>query len=148
MKDPFVEIKVLTMGEYDRLIQLWNETEGMGLRSLDDSREGIERFILRNPETSFICLADKELIAAILCGHDGRRGYIYHAAVKSSYRGRGVGRKLVERTLQALKDEGINKASLVVFNNNTQGNGFWEALGFRQRRDLIYRDLSLNPENL
>lgn len=140
-------IRNVTIDDYDRLFRLWTETEGMGLRNLDDSREGIERFIRRNPGTSFLCMEEDRIAAALLCGHDGRRGYIYHATVDRDFRGRGIGRTLVERALEALRAEGIHKSALVVYGNNSLGNGFWEALGFCERPDLVYRDLSLNPDN-
>ena len=140
-------IRTITTEDYDRLIRLWTETEGMGLRNLDDSREGMERFVRRNPGTSFLCMEGDRIIAALLCGHDGRRGYIYHATVDRDFRGRGIGRILVERAMEALRSEGIHKSALVVYKNNSPGNGFWEAIGFRERTDLVYRDLSLNPDN-
>jgi len=76
------------------------------------------------------------IIGAILSGHDGRRGYIYHVAVKEEYRKRGIGKKLVDEVLKSLKAEGINKVALVVFDNNSSGNAFWESLGFMERTDL------------
>ncbi len=140
-------IRPVTIDDYEQLIRLWTKTEGMGLRSLDDSRKGIERFLERNRGISFLSTEEGLITGAILCGHDGRRAYIYHAAIDSRFRGRGLGRKLVERTLNALKKEGIHKAALVVYTENTEGNSFWETMGFTQREDLVYRNLSLSPEN-
>jgi len=88
-----------------------------------------------------------KLIGSILCGHDGRRGYIYHTAVDIKYRGRGIGKKLVNSVINALKQEGINKATLVVFTNNEIGSGFWRSIGWEKREDLNYYNLSLNNEN-
>lgn len=140
-------IKRMTMEHYDRAYQLWTNTAGMGMRSLDDSYEGIEKFLKRNPTTCFVAMAEQELVGIILCGHDGRRGYIYHAAVLPDYRGKGIGRSLVEEVLSALSAEGINKVALVVFASNENGNDFWKRLGFKQREDLIYRDFNLNEDN-
>ena len=119
----------------------------MGMRSLDDSFEGIERLLKRNPTTNYIAQVGNKIIGVILCGHDGRRGYIYHTAVNSDYRYNGVGKTLVDATLEALKKEKINKVALVAFASNDLGNKFWQSLGFAKRDDLIYRNLSINESN-
>lgn len=141
------DIEIMRMADYDALRELWQATPGMGLRSLDDSREGLERFLARNPNTCFAARSAGELVGCILSGHDGRRGYIYHAVVAEQARGQGLGRRLVDRALEALRAEGIHKAALVVFADNAGGNAFWEALGFTRRGDLIYRNRSLNDDN-
>jgi ribosomal protein S18 acetylase RimI-like enzyme len=134
--------------DYETVYQLWSETAGMGMRSLDDSFEGIARFLTRNPNTCFVAQEENELVGVILCGNDGRRGYIYHTAVKSDCRKNGIGRALVAAALDALKKEDINKAALVVFNSNELGNKFWESIGFTVRDDLIYRNRSINEANI
>ncbi len=136
------------MTDYEDAYKLWSDTEGMGLRSLDDSYEGINRFIKRNPNTNYVCRVDEDLAGVILSGHDGRRGYIYHAVVKGNYRKKGYGKLLVESALKALKDEGINKVALVVFNTNTKGNAFWTSIGFNERSDLVYRNCTINENNI
>ena len=138
----------MSIDDYDRVNQLWKSTEGMGMRSLDDSYEGIEKFIKRNPTTNFIAQVENNIVGVILCGHDGRRGYIYHTAVNIKYRGRGIGRTLVNTVIDALKKEDINKVALVVFSSNDLGNKFWQSLGFISRNDLIYRNLSINEKNI
>jgi ribosomal protein S18 acetylase RimI-like enzyme len=140
-------IRAMTLNDYEAVRSLWSNTSGMGLRSLDDSREGIERFLRRNPNTCFVAEIEGSIAGVILCGHDGRRGYIYHAAVNADCRGQGIGKALVEASLTALKIEGIHKAALVAFKTNVLGNTFWESLGFTMRKDLVYRNLSLNEEN-
>lgn len=129
--------------DYERVYKLWMSCKGMGLNDLDDSKEGIDRFLKRNPDTCFVAEQNGKIIGSIICGNDGRRGYIYHTAVASDYRKKGVGTVLVETTLQALKNLGINKAALVVFSKNTEGNAFWEKLGFTVRKDLVYRNKSI-----
>jgi len=129
--------------DYDGLYALWLATPGMGLNDLDDSREGIEKYLRRNPGTCFVALSGGAIVGAILSGHDGRRGYIHHTAVRASERGRGVGSLLVERALTALEAEGIRKVALVVFGRNEGGNAFWEKRGFTLRPDLSYRNRSL-----
>lgn len=133
--------------DYEDAFKLWSNTSGMGLRSLDDSREGIESFLQRNPDTNFIYRIENELVGVILSGHDGRRGYIYHAVVHKKYQNKGIGKKLVNSVLVSLKNEGIKKVALVVYSNNDQGNKFWNSLGFIKREDLNYRNLSIDTNN-
>ena len=143
-----MEIRVMSMEDYDGVYQLWTNTDGMGMRRLDDSFEGIHKFLKRNPCTNFIAHNENEIIGVILCGHDGRRGSIYHTAVKPKYRGKGIGKALVKATLDALKREEINKVGLVAFVSNESGNAFWESLGFTKRDDLVYRNLTINELNV
>jgi ribosomal protein S18 acetylase RimI-like enzyme len=137
----------MTIADYDKVYSLWTGTAGMGLRSLDDSPAGIEKFLRRNPSTCFVAEEEGILAGVILCGHDGRRGYIYHAAVAPQFRRRGVGKLLVDAALTALKEEGILKAALVAFETNALGNAFWESMGFEKREDLVYRNKSLSDAN-
>ncbi|WP_020614688.1 GNAT family N-acetyltransferase [Sediminispirochaeta bajacaliforniensis] len=141
-------IQKMEIDHYAEVKRIWTTTDGMGLRSIDDSKAGIEKFLLRNPNTNFICKMDNSIVGVILSGHDGRRGYIYHTAVKKEFRKQGIGKKLVEEAILSLRNEGINKVALVVFKNNSGGNSFWKALGFEERSDLIYRNLSLHAENI
>lgn len=143
-----MKIRLLAIEDYEKVYDLWTNTKGMGMRSLDDSYEGIEKFLKRNPTTNFVVEADNNLVGVILCGHDGRRGYTYHTAVNPDYRRKGLGEALVSAALEALKKEGINKAALVVFSNNDVGNKFWESIGFEKREDLIYRNISINKNNI
>lgn len=143
-----MEIRRLNILDYDGVYSLWTRTAGMGLRRLDDSREGIAKFLERNPRTNFVAEEDNAIAGVILCGHDGRRGYIYHAAVEPDRRGQGIGRSLVDHVLRALKEEGVAKAALVVFATNRIGNEFWENLEFEVRTDLIYRNKSIDPCNI
>ncbi len=129
------------------LCALWARTPGLGLRALDDSPEGVARFLQRNPTTCFGAFSRGRLVGSVLCGHDGRRGYIYHTTVDAELRGRGIGRALVRRAEEALRAEGIHKAALVAFASNREGNAFWESLGYGERKDLVYRNRSLNEEN-
>ncbi len=142
-----MEIVEMKISNYQDIFKLWTSTPGMGLRNLDVSKEGIDKFLRRNPTTNFIAEEDGKIVGSILCGHDGRRGYVYHTAVDMRYRGKGIGKKLVNSVINALKCEGINKAALVVFTNNEVGNGFWRSMGWEKREDLNYYNLSINKEN-
>lgn len=140
-------IRHMRLDDYEAVYKLWTSTKGMGLRSLDDSKEGIAKFLLRNPNTSFVAEKDEQIIGVILCGHDGRRGTIYHTTVLQEYRGSGIATKLVDAACLALKKEGIHKAMLVVFSDNEIGNAFWKASGWEKRIDLNYYNKSLNDQN-
>ena len=137
-----VKIRPMTMDDYDAAYAMWLRC-GNGLNNVDDSREGIARYLRRNPTTSFVAEENGVLAGVILCGHDGRRGYIQHACVSPEYRRRGIGSRLVQRAMDALKDEQISKAALVAFKKNAGGNAFWEQQGFFLREDLNYRNLAL-----
>lgn len=133
----------MNMQDYDRVYALWMKCKNMGFNNLDDSREGVERLLRRNPNTSLVATDGDTLAGVILSGQDGRRGYIYHMSVAEAYRRQGIGSQLVERCLSALKAEGINKAALLVFNRNEAGSAFWEAQGFTVRNDVAYRNKAL-----
>ena len=136
-------IRIMTINDYDAVYPLWLSCKGMGLNDLDDSREGIKRYLNRNPNTCFVWEEEGNIVGVILTGHDGRRGMIYHTAVHPDYRRRGIGEKMVEAALNALKKEGIHNVMLVAFSRNESGNAFWEKQGFTLRTDLSYRNRTL-----
>ncbi len=142
--DSMINIRVMTIEDYDGVYNLWMNTPGMGLNTTDESRDGIEKYIKRNPTTSFVAKDAGEIIGVILSGHDGRRGYIYHTAVLPDYRNQGIAKNLVNHAMDALEKEGINKAALVAFKRNELGNGFWENIGFTVRDDLVYRNKNIH----
>ena len=121
-----MNIREMIEADYDQVYQLWLSCAGMGLNDLDDSKEGIARFLQRNPQTCLVAVENQTIIGAILAGSDGRRAYIYHTAVHLNYRRRGIARQLVETVLTVLDDLRIHKVALVVFKRNTEGNQFWE----------------------
>lgn len=135
-----MQIRRMIIDDYEDVYALWMSCVGMGLNNLDDSKEGISGFLKRNPDTCFVAIEENSLIGVIIVGNDGRRGYIYHTAVNPEYQKRGTGTQMVETALRALRDEGINKIALVVFDKNTTGNAFWEKRGFTKREDLVYRN--------
>lgn len=139
-----VTIGVMTISDYEGVYDLWINTPGMGLNITDDSREGIEKYLKRNPTTSFVAEYEGGIVGVIMAGHDGRRGYIHHTAVLPAWRNQGVAKKLVDHAMEALDKEGINKVALVVFQRNSMGNGFWEKIGFTGREDLIYRNKNIH----
>ena len=121
MKETEPVIRVMTMDDFEAVHALWMEIHGFGIRSIDDSREGVERFIRRNPTTSMVAEAEGKIVGAILCGHDGRRGCLYHVCVHEAYRKHGIGQKLV---------------------------GFWQGLGWTFREDVNYYEYVTNEDNI
>lgn len=142
-------IKAMTINDYEALFVMWKNTPNMGLRTLDDSREGILRFLKRNPGTSFAAYEGNQLIGAILCGHAGRRGYIYHTAVLPEYRGQGIASGLVDAAVGALQREGITRVCLNVMETNEQGKQFWTKKGWEKKDFLgFYSKAITDLENL
>ena len=141
-------VRVMTMEDYGQVKELWNSIQGFGIRSMDDSREGVARFLKRNPTTSVVAEEDGKVVGAILCGHDGRRGCLYHVCVHKDYRMRGIGKSMVAFAMEALKKEEINKVSLIAFTKNDIGNAFWKEIAWTKREDLNYYDFTLNEKNI
>lgn len=139
----------MTIGHYEALFDLWESTPGMGLRSLDDSKEGISRFLRRNPTTNFVAYQDDKIVGAILSGHDGRRGYIYHTVVLPECRGQGIASDLVSAAVDALRSEGITRVCLNVMETNEQGKRFWTSKGWEKKAFLVFYSKGItDQENL
>ncbi|MBN1217665.1 MAG: GNAT family N-acetyltransferase [Anaerolineae bacterium] len=130
-----MKISAFTIDNYDPVMALWQQTEGVGLSSAD-ARESIQSYLERNPGLSFIAVEDGQLVGAVLSGHDGRRGYIHHLAVHPNYRRQGIGRQLVDRCMAVLQAAGIQKCHLFIFHQNHNGIGFWQSVGWARRSDI------------
>lgn len=141
-------IRLMTIEDYDQVYALWKRIKGFSMRSIDDSQAGVAKFLQRNPTTSVAAVEDGRVVGAILCGHDGRRGCLYHVCVDPDYRRRGIGKAMVVFCMDALRKEGVNKVSLIAFTKNDIGNAFWHNVGWKQREDLNYYDFVLNSENI
>ncbi|MBR4674121.1 MAG: GNAT family N-acetyltransferase [Victivallales bacterium] len=142
-----VTFRTMLPDDYDAVYALWTSCDGIGLNDVDDSREGITRYLLRNPQTCFVANQDNNIVGVILAGHDGRRGFIYHLAIRPDCRRMGIARALVGMATDALRDCGISKVALLAFVHNTGGNIFWEGMGFTSRDDLVYRNYPLRTLN-
>ena len=148
MNMPQVTIRDMKLVDFDSVRTLWMTIRGFGIRSIDDSREGVSRFLKRNPCTSVVALDGGRVVGAILCGHDGRRGCFYHVCVHEDYRKRGIGKAMAVFAMKALQKEEINKVSLIAFKQNEVGNHFWKSVGWTFREDLNYYDFTLNTTNI
>ena len=138
-------IRLMTINDYKMVYDLWMNTPGMGLNNIDDSEAGIEKYLKRNPNSCFVAETNNEIIGVILSGHDGRRGLIYHLAVKATAREQGIGSSLLEHALNALRNEGITKVYIIVFKHNESGNLFWEKRGFVAPDETLYRAKEIIP---
>ena len=141
-------IREMKLEDYEGVHDLWMTIKGFGIRSVDDSKEGVERFLKRNPGLSVVAEEDGKIVGCILCGHDGRRGCLYHVCVAEDYRMHGIGRSMVVYCMERLKAEQINKVCLIAFTQNDIGNAFWKEIGWTKREDLNYYDFVLNEENI
>ncbi len=141
-------IRSMTIADYEEVYALWKTITGIGLRSVDDSKEGIEKFLRRNEGLSVVAVLDGRIVGCILSGHDGRRGCLYHVCVHADYRNQGIAGNMVRMALDGLKQEGINKVSIIAFKKNRLGNNFWTGLGWEMREDVNYYDQVLNDMNV
>jgi ribosomal protein S18 acetylase RimI-like enzyme len=130
-----ITYRTMTLEDYENIYALWNATPGIGL-SEADSREGIAQFLEANPGRCFVALSGDELVGAVMCGCDGRRGYLHHLAVRTDRRGQGIGHQLVEECMAALRAIGIAKAHIFVIKDNESGKVFWRNAGWQERDDL------------
>jgi ribosomal protein S18 acetylase RimI-like enzyme len=130
-----IEVRAFAPTDYAAALHLWQQTPGVGL-SEADSRDNIALFLERNPGSSFVAREGDAVVATILCGHDGRRGLIHHLAVAPAWRHQGLGRRLVQLGLAALKGAGIQKCHLVMFRDNADARAFWSRLGAEERVSL------------
>lgn len=143
-----ISLRVMKAEDYDRVRALWQSIHGFAIRSIDDSRENIERFLRRNAGTSVVAERAGEIVGAILCGHDGRTATFYHVCVAESCRRQGIGKQMVVFCMNALMREEINTISLVAFTSNDVGNRFWNGIGWKVRTDVNQYEFRLNEKNV
>ena len=140
-----MNIRELISADYDEVIALWRASEGIVLREVDE-RPAIERFLTRNAGLSYVACDGDRLVGAILCGTDGRRGYLQHLAVASTHRRRGIGRRLVTCALASLVARGIMKCHLMVLPDNANALAFWKAAGWEERGDVLLMSYNSGDE--
>ena len=139
-----MKIVEMNIGHYEDVLRLWHRCEGVGLDKKIDNKNKAAIYLARNPGLSFVALDKQKVIGAVLCGHDGRRGYLYHLAVADEFRNKGAGRRLVQKAVSKLRSIGIRKCHAFVFRDNVKGNKFWKRMGWTQRNDLrlISKDIT------
>lgn len=137
-----IDLRPLTLADYDAALALWKATEGMALSAADE-QPAIALYLQRNPGISHAAWDGEALAGAVLAGHDGRRGYLHHLAVAPAYRKQGLGTRLVEACLAALQAEGMEKCHLFVLEQNEPARAFWRRAGWQQRQDIAIFSTSL-----
>ena len=130
-----ITVRPMEIGDYDEIFAMWQITSKRAL-SQADSRENISRYLERNPGMSQVALADGRIIGTVLCGHDGRRGFIHHMAVLPEYRRRQVGMKMAKKAISTLAQAGIDKTHIFCYTDNSLGHSFWNAMGWKKRDDI------------
>ena len=138
-------IRPMAITDYEAVRTLWSSCEGVGLNDADQPGS-LSAYLERNPGMSFIAQEDNAIVGAVLCGHDGRRGYLNHLAVSPAHRYRGIARRLVRHCLEALQASGIGKCHLFIFSSNTDGRNFWRQIGWELRDDLTVASQTLTPK--
>ena len=139
-------VRVFRIEDFDAVIVLWRRTEGVGLNE-SDARPAIAAYLRRNPGLSFVAEEEGRIVGAVLCGHDGRRGYLHHLAVSKRHRGHGIGRQLVCACLAKLRKAGIPKCNIFIFADNAAGMRFWKRTGWSLRTELRLMQIRLNDEH-
>jgi len=141
------KIREMTVADYAQVYQLWTETEHLNV----DESDTIDRFtfyLRRNPGLCFVAIRDGRVIGTVLCGHEGRRGFMRHLAVDKECRGYGIARELVKESLRALAAEGVRKCNATVFTDNKAGFSFWERLGwYHLPNDFEMIQVQMNSAN-
>jgi len=133
----------MTLADYDEVYALWAASEGIGLSSAD-SREAIGAFLQRNPGLAFVAVDGDIIVGAVICGTDGRRGYLHHLAVRSSHKRQGIGRHLAQACLDRLREQGIEKCHIFVYRENHSARQFWESIGWVERVELVLMTKTLD----
>lgn len=137
-------IEPMSVEDFADVLRLWAGTEGVGLNE-SDTPERLAEYLNRNPGMSFVGRLGDTLIGAVLCGHDGRRGYLHHLAVAQEHRRQGLGKKLVTACLERLGSVGIRKCNIFLYSNNAEGESFWRHNGWTSRTDLVVMQTSDVP---
>ena len=126
-----IETREFAIEDYDAVLDLWQRVEGLDIAEGDD-RETIRRYLKRNRGLSRVATVGSTTVGAVLCGHDGRRGYIYHLAVDPGYQELGIGRRLAAECRERLKDEGLERVNILVAQDNPRGREFWKCCGWEE----------------
>ena len=126
-----IKTREFSISDYDAALELWERVEGLEIAEGDD-RESVAYFLARNPGLSRVATDGTAMIGIALCGHDGRRGYIYHLAVDPAYQARGLGKRLMSECLDGLRRAGLKRALILVANDNPRGRKFWRRYGWEE----------------
>lgn len=141
------KVRTMVFSDYDEVYKLWHSIKSFAIRQIDDSRDGIVKFLKRNKTTCVVAVCNGKIIGSILCGHDGREACFYHVCVREDMRNHGVATHMVNYIIDKLNKLNINKIRLVAFKNNKLGNKFWKDIGFVQNKNINIYEKVLNKSN-
>lgn len=131
-----LDLRPLANEDLAPLLVFWANTPGVGLNE-SDTPECLQVFLKRNPLLSMVAMDGEQIAGAVLCGHDGRRGYLHHLAIAPRYRRQGLARRMVESCLQSLREQGVLKCNIFLYADNLSGAEFWNRCGWSRRADLV-----------
>ena len=137
-----IEIREFSINDYDAAIELWQRVEGLEIAEGDD-RESVAQFLARNQGLSRVATDGSAIVGVALCGHDGRRGHIYHLAVDPAFQGRGLGRRLLDESLADLRRTGVKRVIIMVADDNSNGREFWKRSGYEEISGAISMGIDL-----
>ena len=137
-----IEIREFSINDYDAAVELWQRVEGLEIAEGDD-REGVTQFLARNQGLSRVATDGSAIVGVALCGHDGRRGHVYHLAVDPAYQGRGLGKRLLDESLADLRRTGVKRVIVMVADNNPSGREFWKRSGYEEISGAIAMGIDL-----
>jgi ribosomal protein S18 acetylase RimI-like enzyme len=137
-----ISTRAFSIDDYDGAVELWQRVEGVEIAEGDD-RESVAQFLARNPGLSRVATDGSRTVGVALCGHDGRRGHIYHLAVDPAYQRRGVGKRLLDECLEGLRRTGVKRAIIMVADDNPRGRGFWRRCGWEDIPGAISMGIDL-----
>jgi ribosomal protein S18 acetylase RimI-like enzyme len=137
-----IEIREFSINDYDAAVELWQRVEGLEIAEGDD-REGVAQFLVRNPGLSRVATDGSAIVGVALCGHDGRRGHIYHLAVDPAFQGRGLGKRLLDESLEDLRRTGVKRVIIMVADDNPSGRHFWTRSGYEEISGAIAMGIDL-----
>jgi len=143
--DATVSVESFEQRHISQARALWQRSEGVGLSAADEP-DALAAYLARNPGLSCVAVHGEHVVGTVLCGHDGRRGFIHHLVVAPAQQRKGIGRQLLHRGLAALREAGIEKCHLLVFKSNEPGRAFWHSVGAEERSHLSL--FSLSTENV
>ena len=126
-----IKTREFSISDYDAALQVWQRVEGLEIAEGDD-REGVAQFLARNPGLSRVAVDGSAIVGVALCGHDGRRGHIYHLAVDPAYQGRRLGKRLLDECLESLRRTGVKRVIIMVADDNPRGRRFWRRCGWEE----------------
>ena len=137
-----IEIREFAIDDYEAAVEWWKRVEGVEIAEGDD-REGVAQFLAQNAGLSRVATDGSTIVGVAFCGQDGRRGYIYHLAVDPNYRGRGLGKRLVDECLAGLRRLGLKRANIMVATDNPRGREFWSKCGWEELDGAIGMGIDL-----